>query len=143
MDDKSPLENLFDQMSELLKLINDGTTKGINEDIVPADIEKSMKKLEKEVDAFTKLGDKVVALSGLSPMELQKYLDGNVEEITPEGKELLNKAKQLQRQAESLETSFKSGILEEVEKKSEDPEYGKHRRKKFKRFGSNDKWKPL
>ncbi|MBA3816484.1 MAG: hypothetical protein H0X29_08190 [Parachlamydiaceae bacterium] len=145
MKEKTPLENLFDQMSDLLKLVNEGTTKASDEESVPPDIEKRMEKLEKDVDAFTKLGEKAVALSGLSSVDMRKYREGMVEELTPEGKELLDKAKQLQQQAQALEASYQSGLAIEqpVEKASEDPEYGKHRRKKFKRFGSDDKWKPL
>lgn len=147
MKDKSPLENLFDEMGELLKLVNDGIAKGVNEENVPLDIEKRLDKLEEDVEEFARMGREIVASSGLSSAEMRKYQDNMAEEISPEGKELIDKVKQLQQQAEDLEASYKTGIMppsETSEKKgADDLEYGKHRRKKFKRFGSDSKWKPL
>lgn len=144
MEQKSPLENLFDQMSELLKLVNDSTGQEIHEEKIPLDIDERMSKLEKDVDAFVKKGEDIVAASGLSPEELRKFLNKPPEELHPDSRDLLDKAKQLQKQVEVLEASLKgTPSWNPPEKVPEDPKYGKHRRKKFKRFGGNDKWKPL
>lgn len=147
MKDKTPLENLFDEMGELLKLINDGIARGVNEDAIPMDLEKRLGKLEEDVDAFDRMGKEIVAASGLSSADIRKYQDNMAEGMSPEGKELLDKVKQLQQQAEDLEAGYKTGVMppsETSEKKAaDDLEYGKHRRKKFKRFGGDSKWKPL
>lgn len=145
MEDKNPIDDLLDQLNDLLKFVEKNTSKPINESKIPEDIEKKLQRLEKDVDAFKKLGDEVVSLSGVSPVEIRKRLDGADTELPPEGVKLIERANMLKDQAQKLEElcQHQQPAIAEPKKLPEDPNYGKHRKKKFKRFGSDEKWKPL
>lgn len=145
MNDRDPLRNLFEQVGELLRLVEENSSKSINTDKIPPDIELKLSKLEKDVQAFKKMGEQVVALCGITEPQMQKRLDGVVEDMPEEAKELIEKAAKLKSKAESLQKNCLTGEVEAPEpvKFVEDPDYGKHRKKKFKRFGSDSKWKPL
>lgn len=157
MATQNPFEELLDQFKSLLKFIEEHMDVPVDQLKVPEDIDKRLKRLQKRVDAFNRLGEDVVALSGVSKEELQMRLQGLSEEVPPEGKQLINKSQELKQQAEALKGKIeqrlkfapKSEMVVEAptqeikERELSDSEKAKKRKGKFKRFGSNDKWKPL
>lgn len=126
-------------------MVEKNLTRPVDPENVTPDIEKRLKKLDKDVQAFQKIGEDIVALSGVPPVEIRKRIEGEADDIPPEGVKLIEKATNLKKHAEKLEEMYKTGEqpIAEPTKLPEDPEYGKHRKKKFKRFGSDSKWKPL
>lgn len=144
MSGKNPIDDLFDQIGDLLKLVEKNSRTPVNPEKIPEDIEIRLAKLEKDVEAFKKLGDQIEELSGVSSVEMQKRLEGAAE-LPPEGVKLIEKGFKLKKKAEELDRVLKTGeaVIPEPSKLPEDPQYGKHRKKKFKRFGSDSKWKPL
>lgn len=145
MTGKTPLDDLFEQFAELLRVVEENSTKIIDTERISPELDAQLAKLEKKVEEFKKLGNNAVSVSGVSNLQMEKQMGGEVDDLPPEGQDLISKAKKLRKKAETIEKSYRTGEVEAPEptKLKEDPEYGKHRRKKFKRFGSDDKWKPL
>lgn len=155
----NPFDDLFDQFRKLLNFAEEHMHMPIDEMNIPPDIDKRLKRLEKRVRMFNKLSENIVSLSGVSEEELKMRLSGVSEELPPEGKELINKSHLVKGQAEALKDQAESklkgtNIVQESEeaeaegpreptRELTDEQRAKKRRSKFKRFGSDEKWKPL
>lgn len=147
MTEKNPFDDVLDQLNQLLQLVQDCSNKTPDPEKVPINIEKQLNKLEQDVETFKRMGDDLIAMSGVSKVELQKRIDGAAEDISPENKDLINKASQLLSKAESIEKSYLTGVAEPIkappEKEVDDAQFRKRRRRKFKGFGGEEGRKPL
>ena len=158
MPEKNPFDDLFEQLSDLLNYVQENSNVPSEEMKIPKDIDERLTSLEKKVKAFNKISKEIVDLSGVSQEELRKRLQGVSDEVPPQGKQLINKSHAVKRQAEILcdhmETLLKNvaqvpeeirppDVEERPERNLTDEARAKKRRSKFKRFGSDEKWKPL
>lgn len=153
----NPFDDLFDQISNLLHFVKERTLVPSDELQIPPDLEKRLEKLRKKIDKFNKLSDEIVNLSEVSQEELKMRLNGVSKELPPEGKKLIERSHQIKSEVQDyndqLEHALKHVPLSErslgaktqkpQEKVLDDKEYTKKRRSKFKRFGSDQNWKPL
>lgn len=152
---KNPFDDLFDQISQLLEFVKARQNAVVDD--LPPDLDKRLEKLRKQIDKFNRLSHDIVVLSGVSDEELKMRLSGVSAEVPADGKKLIERGRQIKEQvqdyAEKLERSLQhmpasETVLEAQTDKPEekvlsDEEYAKKRRSKFKRFGSDQKWKPL
>jgi len=152
---QNPFDHLFDQIAKLLEFVKTKQHAGMKE--LPPDIEKRLDKLTKQVDQFNRLSKEVIALSDVSAEELKMRLNGTSTELPPEGKRLIERGRQLKEQVQDYHDQLEHTLKnvppsirnlqakadQPVEKVISDEEYTRKRRSKFKRFGSNQKWKPL
>lgn len=154
---RNPFDHLFDQISKLLTFVNDRSLIPPDELKVPQDIEKRLEKLRKKIANFNKLSEDIVTLSGVSQEELKMRLNGVSKEVPPEGQKLIDRSHEIKAEAqelnEKLEVTLKhlplserslSAVAEGPSNKTLNAKaYAKKRRSKFKRFGSDENWKPL
>lgn len=152
---KNPFDDLFDQISQLLEFVKARQNAVVDD--LPPDLDKRLEKLRKQIDKFNRLSHDIVVLSGVSDEELKMRLGGVSAEVPADGQKLIERGRQIKEQvqdyAEKLERSLQhmpasETVLEAQTDKPEekvlsDEEYAKKRRSKFKRFGSDQKWKPL
>jgi hypothetical protein len=143
---QNPLENMLDKIKELIQLAQQNASKELDAEHLPSDIEKQLLMVEKEVEKFKKISDQIVELSGTPEEEIKKILSGDSipPDLPPDAKRLLNRTEQLAFEAKSLGGIAQDGMLSDPRSKQKKKSVsGKERRKKFKRFGSDDNWKPL
>jgi hypothetical protein len=158
MSEKNPFDDLFDQISKLLSFVKEHTLIPPDQvNIAPADIEKRLDKLRKKIANFSQLSEDIVRLSGVSQEELKMRLGGVSKEVPPEGKKLIDRSREIKAEVENLNEKLEltlkhlplderrlSALTEKPKSKVlDDKEYAKKRRSKFKRFGSDETWKPL
>lgn len=149
MNENHPFEDMFDQIAELLKFVQDNASKVMDESDLPKGIEEKLSKLEKNVEKFKRMSDELVAQSGVPKQEMKSIMDLSSTELSVDEKRMLEKANQLKAQVEEAGAKFALAAEEGRQGGAALPvvpikkKFGKKRRKKFKRFGGNDKWKPL
>jgi chaperonin cofactor prefoldin len=155
-EDKNPLENMLDQLSKLLKFIQEKSTTQINEKNLTPEVYEQLEKLKQDVQNFKKIGDSIVSLSEVPREELKKRLVGRSENLPVEGKRVIDRGQNLKSQVNEMrenlnlpQTAPLDGNLPSTAAKeeTESPEEGKkssaRRRRKFKRFGGDANWRPL
>jgi hypothetical protein len=152
---KNPFDFMYDQISQLLAFIQTNQDKIVNN--LPSDLDQRLESLRKKIDQFSRLSNEVVSLSEVSEEELKMRQRGLSKELSPEGKALIDRGNKLKREVQDRQDELKnmlkhvpsSQLSQEAkaevpeEKKLTDKEFKKNRRNKFKRLGSNSKWKPL
>lgn len=155
-DQTNPFDFLFDEISKILKMVQNGELK-TDMDKMPPDFDKRIEELRKKVVAFGRISEDIVKLSGVSAEELKLRLEGISKEIPEDGKELIQRSKEIRSQAQEISDRLEitlqgvpSAQLDQSalastpdDKKIKDEDYAKKRRSKFKRFGGDNKWKPL
>lgn len=157
MSQKNPFDDLYDQISHLLFFVKEHSLVPSDELKVPPDLEKRLEKLRKKVDKFNKLSEEIVRMSDISTEELKMRQNGLSKEIPPEGQRLIQRGHEIKNEVQDYNDKLES-ILNHIplaeraiEAKTDKPEtrvlddqqYAKKRRSKFKRFGSDQNWKPL
>lgn len=163
MPAQNPLEELLVQFKKLLKYVEEKVDVQSDQLNIPEDIEERLKKLQTQIDQYKRLGQDVVALSGVSQEEMKMRLQGVSKEISPEGKELMNKVHLLKSETDNVKKKIEkklkeadlkvkqtedfsqwdsSTVVQKEEELTEDQK-AKKRKSKFKRFGSDKNWKPL
>lgn len=154
MPEKNPFDDLLDQIAQLLQFVQEHSHIPPDEMKIPPGVDKKLDKLTKRVEAFKRLSEDIVALSGVSREEIKKRLAGVSNEVPDDGKELISKAGIIKREVESLYDRFEEMLPVDTDpfaahakqpkkRKLTEQEQAKKRRGKFKRFGSSDTWKPL
>lgn len=152
----NPFDFLFDEISKILKMIQNGE---LNRELekLPPDFDKRLEELQKKVIKFGRISEDIVKLSGVSEEEIKLRIEGTSKEIPEEGKRLIQRSKEIKSEAEKIneklekelnKLSFSERKLDAQtdtpqDKVIKDEDYAKKRRSKFKRFGSDNKWKPL
>lgn len=149
---KNPFDFLLDEINKFLKMSQSKHLISDDEVRLPEDIEKRFDEIRKKVNQFVKVSDDIVRLSGVSEEEIKKRLEGVSQELSPDGKKLIQHSKEIHNEAQKISEQLEGGLknVSLSEKKiSAAPEAppektreGK-RRSKFKRFGSDKNWKPL
>lgn len=154
---KNPFDDLFDQIHQLLHFVQNHTLVPTEENSIPPDIEKRLESLQKKIISFNRLSEDIVKLSGVSDEELKLRLAGTSKELPEEGKELIERSHEIKAEAEKVndklekqlkhlpsnERALSAQAETPKDKMVGDAEYAKKRRSKFKRFGGDQKWKPL
>lgn len=158
MPSTNPFEAMLDQLKQLLTYIEEHMHVAVDKITIPPDIDKRLKKLQKRVEAFNRLSEDIVNLSGVSQEELKIRLKGSSEELPPQGKAMIARGDELRRHIEGIKEQVQSKLKnaqiiaekeaeiaepKEPSRKLSDKEKVQKRRDKFKRFGSDNKWKPL
>lgn len=152
---QNPFDDLFDQISKLLEFVKARQHMIVTD--LPPNIDQQLEKLRKQIDQFNRLSQDIVIASGVSDEELKMRLQGVSTEVPPEGKKLIERARQIKEQVQDYKDqlertlqhvpeskkSFQALSQQPEEKVISDEAYAKKRRSKFKRFGSDQKWKPL
>jgi len=152
----NPFDFLFDEISKILKMIQNGE---LNTELekLPPNFDKRLDELQKKVIKFGRISEDIVKLSGVSDEEMKLRIEGTSKEIPEEGKRLIQRSKEIKSEAERLNEKLEKELhkLSSSDRKfaaqADSPEdkvitnenYAKKRRSKFKRFGSDNKWKPL
>lgn len=153
----NPFDDLFDQIHQLLKFVQNHTLVPTEENSIPPDIEKRLESLQKKIISFNRLSEDIVKLSGVSSEELKLRLEGTSKEVPEDGKKLIERGHEIKAEAEkvndklekqlkhltSSERALSAHAEQPKDKEVSDAEYTKKRRSKFKRFGGDQKWKPL
>lgn len=142
---ENPIDSLLDKIKDLIQFAQQNASKEIDAEHLPSDIEEQLATVEKEVEKFKKISEQIVELSGTPEEDIKKMLSADtISDITPEAQRILRKTEELAFQAKGLGGEAPEGMLSDPRSKQKKNSIsGKERRKKFKRFGSNDTWKPL
>jgi hypothetical protein len=153
---KNPFDDLYDQISQLLNFVKTHSLDEIQDEKVPLEIEKRLENVQRKLENFNKISEDIIGLSGVSNEELKMRLDGTSKELPEDGLELIQRGHEIKNEAvkvsdklekalQSLSTGSYTALPELPKDKPPlgDKEYTKKRRSKFKRFGGDDKWKPL
>lgn len=151
MTEKHPFEDVLKQISDTLHFIQENFSKGTESDDVAPEILTKLKKLEEQVDDFKKRGDHFVSNTGVSQKELENLINiSSKSGFRVEDRLLLNLVEDVKGRLEQAQKEYSQKLLDgkdakipEAKEVKDDGKFGKKRQKKFKRFGSNDKWKPL
>ncbi|MEI8365251.1 MAG: hypothetical protein WCF65_02425 [Parachlamydiaceae bacterium] len=155
MEEKHPYEELFDEIGKLLKFLREHSDVPLDHIKAPENSGASMDAVKKQMDAFNRLGNLVITLSGVSKDELNMRLMGISSQMTPEAKRIIDKGNAIKKEIESLKEKFDKAtktiplepeaVGEPSEESSErtltEKQQAQKRRGKFKPFGGNDKWK--
>lgn len=153
---KNPFDDLYDKITILIDYVKNHAFE-IDDDKIPKEIEQRFDKLQRKLDSFNQISEEIVRLSGISNEELKKRLEGTSDEVPEDGKELIQRGREVKAEAEVINDKLEKTLqniaktesytalppLPKEEKALDDKEYIKKRRSKFKRFGANDNWKPL
>lgn len=145
MQEQHPIEDLLNKINELLQFAQEHASTEVNADKITPEIEEKLAHVEEEVAKFKKISDDLVGMSGVSESEVQRRLSGESPvALSPAAKHLLHKAEELAFQAKSMGGEVPEGMRSDPRSKQKKSDTtGKERRKKFKRFGGDEKWKPL
>jgi hypothetical protein len=152
---QNPFDDLFDQISQLLEFVK--ARQHMVVDDLPPDIDQRLERLRKQIDKFNRLSNEIVGLSGISDEELKMRLNGVSAEVPSEGKLLIERGRQIKEQVQDYndqleralknmpeaEKALQAQVDQPEDKVVKDEDYAKKRRSKFKRLGSDQKWKPL
>lgn len=148
-------EKLFKQVAEMLNFVQDSSKKPLDDDEIPPIILEKLNTIRDQVEKFKNMGDEFVDDWNKSKIPLRKKMHFPMGELmlSKEDRLLIDRANQLKAQVENASKKLAEANLvkeeeappKKVEKEApkSDEKFGAKRRKKFKRFGSHDKWKPL
>jgi hypothetical protein len=144
-NEQNSLETLLGKIQDLLQFAQQNASKPVDPHNIPSDIEEQLIRMEKEMENFKAISEKIVELSGTPSEDVDKVLSsGDISQVSPAAQRLLRKAEELAFQAKGLGGEVPEGILSDPRSNRKKKAItGQERRKKFKRFGSNDNWKPL
>lgn len=183
MAEKNPIDDLFDEISGILRFLEKNLNKTPSAEDLPEDIIPKLMAMERRVDLLNRISDDIVAAAGLSKEEMRTRLMGLSRDMPEDARETVAKGeavktaaeafrqkveereKQLsagqeeeagqpahgvyadrvprEKEASASETDELDTLLNEPGKKEKKPVEGRKRKNKFKRFGGDDKWKPL
>lgn len=171
MAQKDPIEHLFEEISSMLRLIEKNLNNIPSAENLPTDIDQRLDAIEKRVEALNRISEDIVRSVDVSREEMKMRLEGVSPNIPEKDKEILAKGDSIKTTVGALEKIYKdidkaratdekapdesapsattaeedvAGIEELFQpKKEEKPVEGRRRKSKFKRFGGDDKWKPL
>lgn len=154
----NPIAHMLNQLGGLINLLESKKGIPINETVAESpEIIERLNNVTAMVKEFQKLGEEIVANSGLTREEFLKRREGKSDQVPPDGKRLIDQSNEIHLQAKNLSSSYfveeesptsdalPSSQKSEYEKiaESKDDNFGKKRRGKFRQMGANKKWKPL
>lgn len=149
MEEKNKFEEMLEQFAELLRFIEQKAGTPIDPSKIPPDLKERLYKIQKDIQLFTKLGERVIALSEVPPEEIARRLKGQSEEVSPEGRRLIEKTKELHDKTKALKAKYAPGpsTLEPLPLTSEpiltksvdDKTFRKRRKRKFKGMSSEER----
>lgn len=144
-NEPNAIEILLNEIQTLLQKAQQNSLKAVNPDHIPADVEKQLALAEKQVEKFKEITEEIVKLSGSSEERIKEILaTGDISSMAPAAQQLLKKNEELAFQTKGLGGTVPEGMMSDPRSKQKKKSLsGQERRKKFKRFGSDDKWMPL
>lgn len=144
MPEKNPYENVFNQIADILKIIESNEGKKFESEL-PADIHKRLDEIENHILILKEISDKAFVQAGTSDAEVKKMIaEAASESSRPQVKRLFQMAERLKSEIEKKEINY--SVSEDRRKKKLAPtdqkKTSQQRKKKFKRLGG-DNWMPL
>lgn len=148
--DRHPHEKIFDQIAELLQFAYDNANKPINHEKIP-EIETKLDALEKQVEEFKKISDKILEGSGLTDYAFETMKgDKNSSILSDIERSLLDRAEFLKNEAKAASKDLQAAASEaQMTGKNlsgqpkEKRKSAQSRKNKFRSFGGVKNWKPL
>lgn len=144
MPEKNPYEQLFQQISEVLKLIQDNEGKKFDGPL-PPDIHQRLDEIENYILILKEFSDKAFAKSGVSESEVKKMIaEAPTEASRPQVKRLFQMAERLKNdiQKKEIDYSIATGRKKKGLSETDSGKKAQQRKKKFKKLGG-DHWMPL
>jgi hypothetical protein len=146
-----PYEDLLAQIADLLKVIQKGAVSPADDTKIPPGIIDQLAKLESNVARLEKMGEDFAREWRKAKSDLKSQLPLVNVRMSRENEKVLERANQLKAQIEEASQSISDATERYVQEKATDtslplvpePKFGRKRRKKFKRFGGDSKWRPL
>jgi hypothetical protein len=146
MKEKNPLEHLLSQIGDMIKTIQEH--KGPIADNMSADVLGRLDRLEEAVNLVDDLNKEALKGSDMNINRLANEFQFSPE-VKEKDKQLLKRAKEIERDARSLQLQCAHimnqtrGQASKVKNKDVEKQKMKERKKKFKPLGGNKGWIPL
>ncbi|WP_068467178.1 hypothetical protein [Candidatus Protochlamydia phocaeensis] len=148
MRDKNQIESLLTQVADLINMIQNHT--GPISDNISSRVLEEIERLEKAIALFDEINRKSLEEANIDIERLRMEF-ARSPLITPKDKQLMQRARDIERDAKNLQLAF-SKVIERgqsssaaLEKAAKDPlkQQIKERRKRFKPLGGNKNWIPM
>ncbi|MEC7839951.1 MAG: hypothetical protein VX777_07915 [Chlamydiota bacterium] len=147
MPEEDPLDDTLFALKSLIELLEQNLYRQVDTKAVQL-AEKQVSILEKKINLFSRNTEEALLDAGLKKSDVKKLkLNEIPEDIVGEFRELLERAAALKQRTVKLQEKVaeEKGIHSEGKKKEEtnDKISKRQHKKKFKRLGGDDSWKPL
>ncbi len=147
MPQEDPLDEALFVIEKLISFLEKNVYSMVNTQDL-ANIESQLNMLEQKIGNFASDSESGLRDAGLEKKDLILMKDGKIpENVTGEQKETIQKAERLKQRLRDLQeiVAQEKGPQEKALKKKVDKKKltERERRKKFKRLGGTDDWKPL
>lgn len=142
MSSQDPLAEFFEKIAALLQVFHEIKTKRSKAKL-PDDIEKKLARLENECELLNMINKETFVQAGLTNEQIAAALN-SLEGLSLQDKRFLERIQMLKKEVEDakLQLSIEETILKQ-QKKREGKEGIQARKKKFRRMGGREDWKPL
>lgn len=151
MASQHPYEDLLEKLGEFMRYALDCAKRPINEENIPHDIEARLKKVEEDLNRLEMMSDAMLEDMGVDKEMLKNFNFRDKPNLSEREVVFFTRLEKLQKQAENASTGdlyepetirkTEGGLMAELQ--SKDSDLNKSARKKFKRHGMNDRWKPM
>lgn len=141
MTARNPLNDFFEQVAALLRLAQEGKPTGEP----PEDIEKRLADLEYRVELFKKVTDDTFKRAGLSEERVQETLQ-SLEKLSVYDRNFMERVEKLKKDVDSTQQALAIEVTIAKQREAIQGKKGKGiqtRKKKFRRLGGREDWKPL
>jgi hypothetical protein len=143
MKEKDPLEKFFEEISKLVELAQNKELKPT--DKFPEDIEQRLSEIEKNLQTFVNVNDRLIAEAGITASDIEKII-AKPDHLSADRRNLIDRTKKLKGVVEDIQRNYL--IASSVAKKNEPYKGTKNkqvlaRKKKFRGMGGTKDWKPM
>lgn len=143
MKEKDPIIALIRQLAEMVNLIEE-KREGPNKPL-PEGVEETLKELEAQVALFRQITEETLDEMGIDRVELVRRIKNPPDSMDPTKKKAMLHLNHLKKNIAQIQQEI--GRKAAVDKKSATQEKSASRkashRKRFKRMGGDDTWKPI
>lgn len=143
MKEKDPLEKFYEEISKLVEIAQNKDLKPT--EALPDNIQQRLAALEREVQTFVRVNDRLIAEAGITDSDIEKILD-KPDHLSASRQQLLQRTKKLKGMVEEIQRNYL--IASSMAKKNEPYKGTKNkqvqaRKKKFRGMGGTKDWKPM
>lgn len=144
MKEKDPIIAMIRQLAEMVNLIEENR-EGPTDKPLPDNIEQMVGELEAQVALFREVTEETLDELGIDRVELMRRIKNPPETLKPDDRKSLQQLTHLKKNMTEIQNEISRKALGEnrLPTAGKKVKGKKPRRKKFKRLGGDDKWKPV
>ena len=149
MAEQDPFDCAMSEFAEVLNFIEKNKNQLINKEI-SLDVERQIESLEKEVQAFVVETEELLAVGGGKEVDIRQAQEEIPETLPGDQREALKRAQAMKRQLMKMREEFAADAPLPKQEPGAHPKGKKGKklskaahRKKYKRLGGKQDWKPM